>query len=266
VKFHGEATIVTKSAVGGILHKAMNMSHLRSAAVFLCALDLWAQRPNTFEVASIRRNLSGDPNTNFGITGGKFTMINGSLKTLIRNAYDIQAFQLAGEPSWIDSERYDITAATGSSETIGEEQFALLLRSLIADRFGLQVHWETREGSVYALTIDKGGPKFNKSVNEGKPNINTRKGSGKGQMIGTRESISILAGNLGNQLGRIVLDKTELTGAYDWMLEWSLDPAIESTEPSLFTAVREQLGLKLTAQKGPIPMLVIDSAQRPSGN
>lgn len=85
-------------------------------------------------------------------------------------------------------------------------------------------------------------------------------------MIGTREPISILAINLGNQLGHIVIDKTGLTGAYDWKLEWDPDPAADSTLPSLFTAVQEQLGLRLEAQKGPMPVLVIDSAEHPSDN
>jgi len=85
-------------------------------------------------------------------------------------------------------------------------------------------------------------------------------------MIGTREPVSILATNLGNQLRRIVIDKTGLKGAYDWKLEWNPDPSPDSILPSLFTAVQEQLGLKLEAQKGPMQVLVIDSAERPSDN
>lgn len=85
-------------------------------------------------------------------------------------------------------------------------------------------------------------------------------------MKGSGKPVAILASNLGNQLGRFVIDKTELAGDYDWLLEWSLDPTADSTEPSLFTAVREQLGLRLTAQKGPMPMLVIDSASKLTEN
>ena len=107
-------------------------------------------------------------------------MVNGSLKTLIRNAYDILGFQLAGGPSWIDSERYDIVATTPGVVTYGSEQFRLLLHSLIADRFGVKVHWETREGPIFVLTVDKGGPRITPAVGGQKSNINTGKGSGKG--------------------------------------------------------------------------------------
>ncbi len=225
-----------------------------------------AQSPPAFEVASICRNLNGGGNTQINLSGGRLTVTNGSVKTLIRNAYGILGFQLAGEPRWLDTEMYDIAATTGSSEKIADDQFKLLLQNLLADRFVLKIHWETREASVYALTIDKNGPKFQESSGAEQPGINTSKAAGKGRMKGTLEPISILASNLGNQLGRIVLDKTGLTGTYDWMLEWSLDPAAESMDPSLFTALREQLGLRLTAQKGPMETLVIDSVQKPSEN
>ncbi len=223
-----------------------------------------AQSP-TFEVASIHRNLSGGTNTHINISNGRFVATNASLKTLIRNAYDILAFQLAGEPRWLDSEMYDIVATTGSGGKTSQDRFQLLLQSLLVDRFRLRVHWETRETSVYALLVDKNGPKLH-PVPAGEPGINTQRGLGRVHMQGTAEPISILASNLGNQLGRFVLDKTGLPGVYDWVLEWSPDPAAEATLPSLFTALREQLGLRLEGQKGPMQMLVIDNAERPSEN
>jgi uncharacterized protein (TIGR03435 family) len=229
-----------------------------------CALR--AQSPAGFEAVSIRRNLSGSPNTQIEISGGRLRVTNGSLKTLIRNAYDILAFQLAGEPRWMDGEMYDIVATTGSSEKISTPQFRTLLRSLLADRFRLKVHWETRETSVYALVLDKNGSKLQEDSGTVEPGINTQKTPGRVLMRGTRELISILAGNLGNQLGRIVLDRTGLQGTYDWSLEWDPDPAPDSTRPPLFTALPEQLGLRLESQKGPMEVLVIDRAERPSEN
>jgi uncharacterized protein (TIGR03435 family) len=142
----------------------------------------------------------------------------------------------------------------------------LLLQNLLADRFQLRVHWETRTTSVYELVLGKNGPKLKENSGAQEPGINTKKGSGKGRMQGTREPISILASNLGNQLGRIVLDKTGLHGAYDWTLEWGLELTDDSTHPSLFTAVQEQLGLRLKAGKGPMETLVIDRAKRASEN
>ena len=193
-------------------------------------------------------------------------MTNASPKTMIRNAYGILSFQLAGEPRWLDTDMYDIVATTGGSEKISPERLKLLLQNLLADRFRLKVHWETRKTSVYALELDKNGPKFKESAEVQEPGINTQKGPGRAQMKGTREPISILASNLGNQLGRIVLDKTGLRGVYDWVLEWNPDLAVDSSRPSLFTALQGQLGLRLEAQKGQMETLVIDSVERLSEN
>ena len=193
-------------------------------------------------------------------------MTNASPKTMIRNAYGILSFQLAGEPRWLDTDMYDIVATTGSSEKISPEQLKLLLQNLLAERFQLKVHWETRKTSVYALVLDKNGPQFKESAEVQEPSINTQKGPSRAQMKGTREPISILASNLGNQLGRIVLDKTGLGGVYDWMLEWNPELTTDSSLPSLFTALQGQLGLRLKAQKGQMETLVIDSVERPSEN
>jgi len=237
-----------------------------ATAALAFSFGAWAQSPPAFEVASIRRNLSAGPNTNINISGGRLTVTNASLKTLIRNAYEILGFQLAGEPRWLDTEMYDIVATTGASGKISPDQFKLLLQNLLADRFQLKVHWETRETSVYELLLDKNGPRFKDNSDGQEPGINTSKRSGKGTMKGTREPISILASNLGNQLSRIVVDKTGLQGVYDWTLEWSLDMTDDATHPTLFTALQEQLGLRLKASKGPMETLVIDSANRPSEN
>jgi uncharacterized protein (TIGR03435 family) len=225
-----------------------------------------AQSPAAFDVASIRRNPGVGSNTRIDVSGGRLTMTNASPKTMIRNAYGILSFQLAGEPRWLDTDMYDIVATTGSSEKISPEQLKLLLQNLLADRFRLKVHWETRKTSVYALVVDKNGPKFKESAEVQEPGINTQKGPGRAQMKGTREPISILASNLGNQLGRIVLDKTGLRGVYDWMLEWNPDLTVDSNRPSLSTALQGQLGLRLEAQKGQMETLVIDSVERPSEN
>jgi len=224
------------------------------------------QSPPAFEVASIRRNLSGELNTRLNISGGRFTASNASLKTLIRNAYNILSFQLAGGPRWLDTDMYDVVATTDSGEKISPDQLKLLLQNLLAERFLLRSHWETRETLVYALVVIKGRPKLKESSGTREPGINTQKGAGKAQMNGVGEPISILASNLGNQLGRIVLDKTGLQGVYDWMIEWDPEPTADSTRPSLFTALQEQLGLRLEAERGPMETLVIDSVERPAEN
>ena len=238
---------------------------LAIVAIAVSALSCAAQSPTTFEVASIRRSQSGSLNTQIDNSDGKFTVTNGSLKTLIRNAYDLQSFQFAGGPSWLDTEMYNIVATTGTGDKIPPDQLKVLLKNLLADRFQLKVHWETRQTNIYALIIAKNGPIFKEDSDPAKePGINTSKGAHQGRMIGTNEPLSILASNVGNQLGRIVLDKTGLQGKYDWTLVWDPDPAPDSTNPSIFTALQEQLGLKLDPQKGPMETLVIDNADHPS--
>ncbi len=219
-----------------------------------------------FEAAAIRRHPGVSSNTNIRVSGGRLTIVNASVKTLIRNAYGILSFQLVNEPRWLDSEMFDVSATTGSSEEITQEQMRVLLQTLLADRFGLKVHRERRTGTVYALVIAPEGAKLVAGDAATKPGVNTRKGPGEARMKGTNEQVAALASNLGNQLGRFVLDQTGLTGGWDWDLVWDPDPGPEATRPSLFTAVRQQLGLRLEPKQGPMEVLVIDSVGRPSEN
>jgi uncharacterized protein (TIGR03435 family) len=233
----------------------------------LAAIVIAAQASPSFEAASIHRNRGGSLNTQIDTSGaGRLTITNASLKTLIRNAYGVLSFQLANEPAWLDTEMYDIQATTGAAEPISPESLKPLLQNLLAERFALQVHRETREGTVYALLLDKGGPKFHANSGDARPGMNTQKGPQRATMIGTAQTMTLLASNIGNQLGLFAVDKTGLNGVWDFTLEWDLQSTADSTGPSLFTALREQLGLRLEAQKGPVEILVIDRAERASEN
>ena len=237
---------------------------LMAAPLVATPLSQWTI---SFEVASIRQNRSGSPNTNIRLlAGGRFEVVNATLKTLIRNAYDLLGFQLVGGPSWLDTEYYDIEAKTQDPGELTKENLPKLLQSLLADRFRLNTHWETRDGAVYSLTIDHNGPKFGPSTSTAQPGMNTSKRPGRAKMIGVRQPMSLLASNLGNQLGRYVLDQTGLRGEYDFSLEWDPDQTAESNLPSIFAAVQESLGLKLEATRGPMPVLVIDRAEKASQN
>lgn len=243
------------------------MRILRLAIITIAAQLTWGQATPSFEAASIHRNRGGSLNTQIDTSGGgRLTMTNASLKTLIRNAYDVLSFQLADEPAWLDTEMYDIQATTGTAEQISPEKLKLLLQNLLAERFALQVHWETREGTVYALLVDKGGPKFHESSGDAKPGMNTQKGPERATMRGTAQTMAVLTSNLGNQLGRFAVDKTGLSGVWDFTLSWDRQATADSTGPSLFTALREQLGLRLEAQKGQVQILVIDRADHASEN
>lgn len=239
---------------------------LFAIAIAASALISLAQPPAVFEAVSIHRNLKGG-NANTDITRGRLTMTNASLRTLIRSAYDIQNYQFASGPVWLDSEAYDIAATTGDGADISHDQYRVLLKALLADRFKLKAHWETRQSDVYVLVVAKGGSRLKESQDPQKESgLNTNKTSHEGRMVATNAPMLYLTNRLSNQLNHPVIDKTGLQGKYDWTLVWDPDPGAESTAPSLFTAVQEQLGLKLDPQKGPVETLVIDSVERPSEN
>jgi len=224
------------------------------------------QSQPAFDVVSIHRNVHGG-DARVDITQGRVTMNNATLRTLIRNGYDIQNFQFAGGPGWLDSDSYDISAITADHADVSEKQYRALVRTLLADRFQLKVHWETRQGDVYALVVAKNGPRLKESTDPSKePALNTNISAHQGRMVGVNAPVFYLSSVLSNKLSHPVVDKTGLQGKYDWILLWDPDPTADSTQPSIFTAVQEQLGLKLNAEKGPIQTLVIDSVARPSEN
>ena len=228
------------------------------------------QSPQQFEVAVIRPDLSGAAaGTSFNVfEGGRVRIVNEPVKLLIRVAFQLQDAQIAGGPAWLDSDRYDLEAKTGRKEKPGPGETAPLMQSLLADRFHLTFHREMRELTVSALVSarnQRGEPKLKKSEAE-QSAMNTHGGAGKSELVGAAVSMEALARYVGNRLGRIVVDKTGLTDTYDLTLEWSPDEVADSSAPSLVTALREQLGLRLESQKSPVEVLVIDSIQRPSEN
>ena len=239
----------------------------RPAVAAILVLSCCFASGQSFEVASIHRNLRGSEDTGIHILpGGRISATGTTLKTLIRYAYKIQSFQLAAETGWTDSEYYDVEARTEAGESLSEEQLKPYLQSLLADRFHLKVHWETREGDVYALVLDKSGPRMKENFEGKDPDMGVQKNSGRVQIKGVGVPMKVLAASLENQLRRTVVDKTGLAGAWDFQGAWEIEPGPDSAAASIFTGVREQLGLRLVPQKGPINTLVIDQAERPSEN
>lgn len=242
----------------------------RSALVIAGLFSLSPQLPQPtppFEVVSIHRNPSDSLNTQIHLEkGGRLVVVNATLSTLIRNAYGVLPFQMDGKPAGFDNDGFDINATTGTADELTQDTLRPLLQNLLADRFHLKVHWETREVPLYALVTEKGGAKFQPHGDAPGHGMNTRKQAHRIQMQGTDVPMTDLTTNLGNQLGRFVTDATGLPGRYDFVLHWDPNQQEDSTEPSLFTALHEQLGLKLESRKGPMKMLVIDSAEKPSEN
>jgi uncharacterized protein (TIGR03435 family) len=211
-----------------------------------------------FEVASIRPNMSDSPDSNVNsLPEGRVIVTNESVRSLIRLAFRIKDYQIDRAPAWIDTARYDINAK-GSGELYAS------LRLLFADRFALRSHMETRELIVYSLEPGKNGLKMTRHDD----GTGTVARASCGHLLGKRVTSAVIATMLSRQIERDVTDNTGLAGKYDFELTWTPDTGAcrESDSPSLFTAVQEQLGLRLDSKKGPTEILVIDHIERPSEN
>jgi uncharacterized protein (TIGR03435 family) len=223
--------------------------------------------PRSFEVVSIKRNEVGGESRRAGTSpGGLYTASNASLKLLISRAYGVAEAQIEGGPNWIDTDTFDISARAATPLHLSREEVRPALQAMLADRFHLVIHHEAKQGAVLSLTVAKSGPKFKEHVGPGLPGIGAATDSGRASITGTNITIAALAEYLSGQAGRPVLDNTSLKGAYDLRVDWANDQAANPSEPSVFAAMQEQLGLKLTATRGPIDTIIIDRADRPSAN
>jgi uncharacterized protein (TIGR03435 family) len=247
-----------------------------SLAIGFRAIEGTAQAPSQqdFEVASIKRSEPGNlrGSTFEFLPGGGLRIVNGTLRAILETAYDIREFQILGGPGWVNSERYDILAR-GVDATNDVKAVRQRLQSLLRQRFNLEVHRETRDLPEYALEVAKKGPRFIQDDAANSSN-NSRAGIQRscGQMIGTNTTMANLSLMLARQLDRPVLDRTGLTGKYNFKFAWTPDtgPCSDSPDlsnaPSIFTALEETLGLRLESIKGPVDSLIIDHADRPSEN
>jgi uncharacterized protein (TIGR03435 family) len=260
-----------------------------TTAIFLLSIagsiSIRAQSEDrSFEVASIKPNHSGDnPYSVRIVPGGSVRALNASLQAIITTAYQIPDFEIAGGPAWLATEKWDIEAKGPGAAP--PQQVLDMLRALLADRFQLKVHTESRQMPIYALAVAKNGPKLEPSHTEcfdptggalpTTPNARPCGGFNRGpaQMLGARIAMPGLAKALSKVVNRTVVDKTGIDGAYDITLNWKPDELLQSDRDpsasesaSLFTAIQEQLGLRLEAQRGPVDILVIDSVNRASAN
>ena len=240
--------------------------------------------PPQFEAASIKINNSGVRGTTFMVQpGGRLVGVNTSISNVIRNAYGIGLpFQLEGGPDWINSDRYDIEAKAEGNPS--EAEVMIMVRSLLADRFKLKVHTESREMPAYILTVAKGGSKLKQTsegscIPRGAARPPRREGQTQlmtcgsnlisaGHWQAVRVDMASVAGALGALARRQVIDKTGLSGLFDIHLEYPLDPLTgsDSNAPSIFTLIQEELGLKLESGKAPAEVLVVDHIERPKEN
>jgi uncharacterized protein (TIGR03435 family) len=229
-----------------------------------------AQRPS-FEVASLKL---GDPNERrrgIGFRGNQVEVLNSPLKDMIGFAYDVETDQISGGPAWINSDLFTITARPNAATALRAPDdpanvLKLMLQSLLEERFKLAIHRETRIVPIYELVVAKAGPRLKDTAG---PDANGRQGffGRPGYWVATNQGVGSLVGTLSRQLGRPVRDKTGLTGKYDFTLTYSpeLTPQVgaDPGASSVFTALEEQLGLKLESARGLVEVLIIDSVERP---
>jgi uncharacterized protein (TIGR03435 family) len=234
----------------------------------------------SFEVATIKPTAPGDHGDGMNLEGRRLTILRISLSSLVNWAYDIVPKQIAGAPDWMETDQYDIAAVIDTDGIPNEKQMSIMLQKLLKDRFNLSFHYEKKELPAYTLVAGKLGPKITKS--ESGPNDDTDfMGHGLGHKIARNMTMAQFAHGMQGIVGRPVLDKTGLTGRYDFTLDWTPDetqypgsgfripppPADGSAPlPALFTAMQEQLGIKLVSTKTKVDVLVIDHVEQPSAN
>jgi uncharacterized protein (TIGR03435 family) len=189
-----------------------------------------------------------------------------SARHLIRDAFAVKDFQILGEPAWLGNNNYDFVATTAAPIKLNDEVLQPYLQSLLADRFQLKYHRETKESPVYFLVAAKTGPKLTKHTGARGTDMDENGGKDKVAMSATKLTMAGLASWLARELDRPVIDHTTIGGEFDLKLEWSSEQIGESSGPSIFTALQEQLGLRLESGKGPVEMIVIDSIEKPSEN
>ena len=239
-----------------------------------------AEASPSFEVATIKPSKPDEPGKMFGVRGAHFKTINTTLTDLITFAYGVQQKQVVGAPSWMDTDKWDIEAQPDVAGAPNKQQVATMVQKLLADRFKLTFHKDTKELSAYVLTEAKGGQKMKKGSDDPNqlPGLFFR---GLGVLTVQNATMQDFAGLMQSAvLDRPVVDQTSLPGKWNFLLKWTPDesqfgsmgvkvpPPTDAPDapPPLFTAIQEQIGLKLDAGKAQVPVLVIEKAEKPSDN
>jgi uncharacterized protein (TIGR03435 family) len=289
-------------ALGIIVSAALAYASLAAQPSSAQSAQTTSAQRLAFEVASVKRNTSGDQGS--GISGpraGSFTSTNVPLDRLVAWAFGVRDDQLIGLPTWTHGERYNVVAKYPNNETPSPDRLQLMVQTLLADRFGVKTHKESREGPTYSLVVARGdgrlGPKLKPITIDCQEYIRSRIAAGQMVMATGRgdaptctgvtsnrfikmsgRPIAILATALAAQVARPVIDKTGLTGNFEINVEWSpnlaaptpsdsaLQTAAVDDGVSLFTALEEQLGLKLEPSRGAVDVLVIDHVERPTAD
>ena len=243
-------------------------------------------KAQAYDVVAIKPNKSGSGRTSISTNNDSYSAANVSLKQMLSNAYDVKDYLISGLTGWANSDRFDVNAKivdmdADALKKLTDEQRNAMLQQMLADRFHMKVHLQTEVLPIYEMIVAKGGPKITAVEPIGPdPDADRNrdfKGMSRGNMRVSNTELTAhdvpldnLAYALSGRLSRTVVDKTGLKGKFDLSLTWSPDDesaaASDSSAPSLFTALQEQLGLRLQPAKGPVEALVVEHVEMPSEN
>jgi uncharacterized protein (TIGR03435 family) len=211
-----------------------------------------------FEVAAVRPAKGDSGSSGINTAHGRVDAYNVTLKRCIMGAYGIGPNQISGGPAWMETERFEITAK--ADRPVDGDVLMTMLQTLLAERFQLAMHRESRPMQVYVLDLARKGPKLEKGDGAGASTNN-----GRGDLVARNITMDRFAEVLSRQMDLPVVNRTGLDGVFNLRLQWAPErSAVDG--PSVFTAIQEQLGLRLRAQKVPMEILVIDHAERPGEN
>lgn len=236
----------------------------RSFPLFLgFAAALAAQ---SFDVVSVRPNTTGAGRSSERTNSGHVMAENITPSSMIQQAFGIRSSQIEGAPSWIETDKYDLQATTGTTKDLDDIELQPYWESMLATRFRMKYHHASKEMQVYSLTVAKSGAKLPENTSGGDTSTHLSKSAQHALLTSTHIAMPKFALLLGKRLDRNVIDKTGLTGIYDVKLEWAPDLSTDTGSATIFTALQDQLGLKLESGKDPVDIIVIDSIERPTEN
>lgn len=225
-----------------------------------------------WEVATVNPSNPNDTWGQHGNMRGRYVMLlDTTVEEFVLLGYGVQKSQVAGLPEWAKTQKWDVKGLPDAEGQPSLKQLEELIQKILAERFGLKLHHEQREMPVFALTVAKSGPKITPNTSDPNGWMDQQNGSGNGQHYEHLKNASMaeLALILQFRVDRPVVDQTGLKGKYDFNLRWATDDGTATgadTPPGLFTAIQEQIGLKLDPVKAPADVLVIDKVERPEAN
>jgi len=264
------------------IYPSHTRAHLAALSLFVtifAAAQAPAQAPampKPFDVAAIRPNKSDSHNTSMGTSHGRLTASNVTVRTLILKAFQLRDAQLSGGPDWINAERFDISAKI-DDPSISDEDVWLSLQPLLIDRFHLKFHRGTKQETILSLVADKVKPALVPHVGTQPASMRVSNNGGKADLDAKNVSMAKFAYTLSEFTNYIVFDNTRLKGGFDFKLEWAsyrpeesmlsdIEESLGMTGPSIYTAVQDQLGLKLQRATGPVENLFVDAIEQPTAN